>query len=44
MFESFPNLWTPVLPLTLIDRNPMPAEIAGEKLVIFKDTSDEWHV
>jgi len=44
MFESFPNLWTPVLPLTLIDKNPMPAEIAGEKLVIFKDTSDQWHV
>ncbi len=43
MFETFPNLWTPVLPLTQIDRNPMPAEIAGEKLVIFKDLSGEWH-
>ncbi len=44
MFESFPNLWTPVLPLTMIDRNPMPAEIAGEQLVIFEDTAGEWHV
>ena len=43
MFEKFPNLWTPVMPVRQIDKNPMPAEIAGEKIVIFKDTGGVWH-
>jgi len=43
MFEQFPNLWTPVLPVVAIDKNPMAAEIAGEKIVLFRDNDDRWH-
>lgn len=43
MFERFPNQWTPVLPLTELTDNPTAAELAGERLVLFKDNDDQWH-
>lgn len=43
MFERFPNQWTPVLPLTELTENPMPLELAGERLVLFKGQDDRWH-
>ena len=43
MFERFPNCWTPVLPLGALERNPMPVEIAGERLVLFADREERWH-
>ena len=43
MFERFPNQWTPVLPLTELTINPMPVELAGERLVLFQDNEKQWH-
>jgi hypothetical protein len=43
MFEGVPNQWTPVLPLTELTDNPTAAELAGERLVLFKDNDDQWH-
>jgi len=43
MFARFPNQWTPVLPLTELTINPMPFELAGERLVLFQDNDKQWH-
>jgi phenylpropionate dioxygenase-like ring-hydroxylating dioxygenase large terminal subunit len=43
MFENFPNLWTPVLPLSSVDTNPCAAEVAGQRIVLFRDDQDRWH-
>ena len=43
MFERFPNQWTPVLPLSELDINPMPVQLAGEFLVLFQDNDKQWH-
>lgn len=38
-----PRQWTPAIPLAELTANPMPVEIAGEHLVVFRDQSDRWH-
>jgi len=43
MFDRFPRCWTPLLPLTELDANPMPAELAGERIVLFADCDGNWH-
>jgi len=42
MFDRFANQWTPVLPLRDLDANPYATELAGERLVLFRDTRG-WH-
>jgi phenylpropionate dioxygenase-like ring-hydroxylating dioxygenase large terminal subunit len=42
MFKQFANQWTPVIPLTELTANPMPVQLAGENLVLFKDADNEW--
>jgi hypothetical protein len=36
MFKLLPNQWTPVMPLSELDTNPVAVELAGEALV-FRD-------
>jgi phenylpropionate dioxygenase-like ring-hydroxylating dioxygenase large terminal subunit len=43
MFERFPNQWTPALPLTALTANPQAIELAGESLVLFRDSESQWH-
>lgn len=43
MFARFPNQWTPVLPLVALESNPMAVEVAGERLVLFRDNDRQWH-
>jgi phenylpropionate dioxygenase-like ring-hydroxylating dioxygenase large terminal subunit len=43
MFDRFPHRWTPVLPLSELKSNPVAAEIAGERIVLFRDTELQWH-
>ena len=43
MFERFPNQWTPVMPLSELDANPVGVELAGEALVLFSDKNGDWH-
>jgi phenylpropionate dioxygenase-like ring-hydroxylating dioxygenase large terminal subunit len=43
MFELFPNQWTPVMPLSELDANPVAVELAGEALVLFKDNDGDWN-
>ena len=43
MFALMPRQWTPVIPLTALNQNPMPVELAGERLVLFRDQQGEWH-
>jgi phenylpropionate dioxygenase-like ring-hydroxylating dioxygenase large terminal subunit len=43
MFDLMPRQWTPVLPLAAVDRNPMLVEVAGERLVAFRDGAASWH-
>jgi phenylpropionate dioxygenase-like ring-hydroxylating dioxygenase large terminal subunit len=40
MFDLLPNQWTPALPLTEFEWHPMPVEVAGEALVLFRDAED----
>jgi phenylpropionate dioxygenase-like ring-hydroxylating dioxygenase large terminal subunit len=41
MFDLLPNVWTPVLPVAEIESMPVAIEIAGEKLVLFRDSGNE---
>lgn len=41
MFEKFPNFWTPVLSVGEIKDTPIAVELAGEKLVLFRNSSGE---
>jgi phenylpropionate dioxygenase-like ring-hydroxylating dioxygenase large terminal subunit len=41
MFDLLPNVWTPVLPVAEIESMPVAIEIAGEKLVLFRDSRNE---
>jgi phenylpropionate dioxygenase-like ring-hydroxylating dioxygenase large terminal subunit len=41
MFDLLPNIWTPVLPIAEIDHQPVAIELAGEKIVLFRNASDE---
>jgi phenylpropionate dioxygenase-like ring-hydroxylating dioxygenase large terminal subunit len=43
MFRRFPNQWTPVVPLSALVSNPQAVELAGEKLVLFRDNTAQWH-
>ncbi len=40
MFETFANVWTPVLPAIEIGSAPVAIELAGEPLVLFRDAED----
>ncbi len=39
MFEMFPNFWTPVLPVVEIGSTPVAVELAGESLVLFRNSA-----
>jgi phenylpropionate dioxygenase-like ring-hydroxylating dioxygenase large terminal subunit len=41
MFDLLPNFWTPVLPVAEIQDTPVAVELAGEKLVLFRNAKDE---
>jgi phenylpropionate dioxygenase-like ring-hydroxylating dioxygenase large terminal subunit len=41
MFDHFPNVWTPVLPVAEIGTAPVAVELAGEKLVLFRNTENQ---
>lgn len=42
MFEMFPNFWTPVLPVAEIGLAPLAVELAGESLVLFRSSADQF--
>jgi phenylpropionate dioxygenase-like ring-hydroxylating dioxygenase large terminal subunit len=42
MFDTFPNQWTPLVPLRDAPGNPFATQLAGEALVLFKD-AEGWH-
>lgn len=42
MFETFPNFWTPVLPVAEIELAPIAVELAGEALVLFRHSADQF--
>jgi phenylpropionate dioxygenase-like ring-hydroxylating dioxygenase large terminal subunit len=42
MFEMFPNLWTPVLPIAEIGFAPIAVELAGEWLVLFHNSAGQF--
>ena len=39
MFEMFANLWTPVLPVAEVGSAPVAVELAGESLVLFRNSA-----
>jgi phenylpropionate dioxygenase-like ring-hydroxylating dioxygenase large terminal subunit len=39
MFEMFPNYWTPVLPVDEINSAPVAVELAGQSLVLFRNSA-----
>jgi phenylpropionate dioxygenase-like ring-hydroxylating dioxygenase large terminal subunit len=41
MFEMFPDFWTPVLPAREVGEKPVPVELAGERLVLFRNQSGD---
>jgi phenylpropionate dioxygenase-like ring-hydroxylating dioxygenase large terminal subunit len=41
MFDLLPNFWTPVLPVTEIEDKPVAVELAGENLVVFRNSRGE---
>lgn len=41
MFDLLPNIWTPVLPIAEIEHQPVAVELAGEKIVLFRNAHDE---
>lgn len=41
MFDLLPNIWTPALPVAEVDNMPVAVELAGEKLVVFRNSRDE---
>jgi len=43
MFAMMPRQWTPVLPLTALTGKLLPVELAGERLVLFRDAAGAWH-
>jgi phenylpropionate dioxygenase-like ring-hydroxylating dioxygenase large terminal subunit len=43
MFDLLPRQWTPVLPLAGATGNPVALEVAGERLVAFRDGVGDWH-
>ncbi|WP_347277470.1 aromatic ring-hydroxylating dioxygenase subunit alpha [Pseudanabaena sp. FACHB-2040] len=42
MFEMFPNFWTPVLPVAEIGLAPLAVELAGESLVLFRNSAEQF--
>ena len=41
MFDLLPNVWTPALPVAEIEHTPVAVELAGEKLVLFRNSSND---
>jgi len=42
MFPLLPEQWTPAAPLAAIGDNPVALEVAGERLVAFRDSAGRW--
>lgn len=42
MFEMFPNFWTPLLPIAEIGFTPIAVELAGESLVLFRNSASQF--
>jgi len=43
MFPLLRHQWTPVIPLVELTANPLGVELAGERVVLFRDGEDHWH-
>ena len=43
MFPLLRRQWTPVIPLVELTANPVGVEVAGERVVLFRDHRDTWH-
>lgn len=41
MFDLLPDVWTPVLPVAEIENTPVAVELAGERLVLFRNLTGE---
>jgi phenylpropionate dioxygenase-like ring-hydroxylating dioxygenase large terminal subunit len=41
MFDLFPNFWTPILPAIEIADKPVAVQLAGERLVLFRNATGE---
>jgi phenylpropionate dioxygenase-like ring-hydroxylating dioxygenase large terminal subunit len=41
MFDLLPNVWTPVLPIAEIETQPVAVELAGERIVLFRNSQAE---
>ncbi|MGF1570872.1 MAG: Rieske 2Fe-2S domain-containing protein [Nodosilinea sp.] len=41
MFDLLPNFWTPVLPVPELKDEPVAVELAGENLVVFRNSREE---
>jgi phenylpropionate dioxygenase-like ring-hydroxylating dioxygenase large terminal subunit len=41
MFDLLPNVWTPAVPVSEIEDTPVAVELAGEKLVLFRNLRGE---
>ncbi|MEG3840295.1 aromatic ring-hydroxylating dioxygenase subunit alpha [Microcoleus sp. herbarium14] len=41
MFDLLPDFWTPVLPVTEVKNTPVAIELAGERLVLFRNLTGE---
>ncbi|MBD2568830.1 aromatic ring-hydroxylating oxygenase subunit alpha [Anabaena lutea] len=41
MFDLLPNFWTPVLPVAEVENTPVAVELAGERLVLFRNLTGE---
>ncbi|PSB58287.1 aromatic ring-hydroxylating oxygenase subunit alpha [Chamaesiphon polymorphus] len=41
MFDLLPNVWTPVLPIAEIENQPVAVALAGERIVLFRNSKDE---
>ncbi|NEQ23449.1 MAG: aromatic ring-hydroxylating dioxygenase subunit alpha [Microcoleus sp. SIO2G3] len=41
MFDLFPSFWTPILPAAEIENTPVAIELAGERLVLFRQPSGD---
>lgn len=41
MFDSLPNFWMPILPVAEIGNQPVAVELAGENLVLFRNSMNQ---
>jgi phenylpropionate dioxygenase-like ring-hydroxylating dioxygenase large terminal subunit len=43
MFDVLQRQWTPVVARLAIEANPVAIEVAGERIVLFRDSDEHWH-